>query len=256
MKFHGKKNILILVAWCICLLSFAGNAGSEIMRKAECVAKLDATTDSGYSLVKYADDLLVYSQKKQECHLAGKQSGIAPAAVSPRLSRHFNALAEYKGSLYSLSADDGTIYEGQVGMGTPVCNLDNLFYGNADKQGKKGNLLHDFLAFDGTWFYAIVLAGYSSRIIRVDPQTKKEEMVDYIDGVPAGLTYVNGKIWYVSNTTKDELDAFIRIFTPGITEPPNRIRLPGGSVKGLAVDGNDMYCISKRENRIFKYRVK
>ena len=52
---------------------------------------------------------------------------------------------------------------------------------------------------DDNFLYGIILAGYSSRFVKIVPSTGDEEFLNYIKGEPGGIFISDSKIWYIFN---------------------------------------------------------
>lgn len=62
-----------------------------------------------------------------------------------------------------------------------------------------GEGYYSHICRDDTVCYGIILAGWSSRFVIVNPVTGEEKFLRYLAGIPAGLCVSNEKLWYLTN---------------------------------------------------------
>jgi hypothetical protein len=125
-----------------------------------------------------------------------------------------------------------------------VCSL-NAILTESDK--KANEKIDPNFSFDGTSFYFIIRAGWSSRIVKVNPAKNTVQKVSWAIGVPAGIDNDNGKLWYMCRKSDAKNTMMLKEIIAGKDNSP-AFDIPCSSCVGLQVKGNELW--TARDNQI------
>ena len=87
----------------------------------------------------------------------------------------------------------------------------------------------------------------SSKIVKIDPKSGKEEFFCWLKGIPSGMFYKDSKLWYLSNRNTPGSESIIRAYD----EETGKIVIFGPHVPVLDAKGlyvSDDGTISTYEN--------
>ncbi len=85
---------------------------------------------------------------------------------------------------------------------------------------------------------AIIGEGYSKRLVKIN-NNGDNEFIRYIQGIPAGLVYKNGKVWYLYNKSKKNKNAILQSINVLSGSIISDEELPVKDALGLDVDENE-----------------
>jgi hypothetical protein len=112
----------------------------------------------------------------------------------------------------------------------------------------KGDNIYYACYFDWSW---------SSRIVKIDPQTGQENMLCYLIGLPSGTAYKDGKLWYLCQRT-DPLSSGIITCYDGETggSLTHLIAVPLSKAKGLSIDAENIFTTYENASHSFvRFRI-
>lgn len=113
------------------------------------------------------------------------------------------------------------------------------------------------LCSDGTNFYTCILQGYSSRIVKINAKTGEEEFFTYLQGIPTGLHYKDGYLWYLYNKCKPNRNGVLLRYIVSGKKIPIKEVIPVKDPKGLDIDNeNNIYTYSSKTREIIKLKRK
>lgn len=121
----------------------------------------------------------------------------------------------------------------------------NAILSESDK--KANEKIDPNFAFDGTEFYFIIRAGWSSRIVKVNPAQKTVKKVAWAVGEPAGIDNDNGKLWYMCRKSNAKSTMMVKEIIPDTENSPG-FEIPCSSCVGLQVKGNELW--TAQDNQI------
>ena len=99
---------------------------------------------------------------------------------------------------------------------------------------------------NGVYYGCLFDWSMSSKIVKIDPKSGKEEFFCWLKGIPSGMFYKDGKLWYLSNRSKPDSESIIRAYDEKTGEMLFEPDLPVLNAKGLYV--SDDGTISTYEN--------
>ena len=105
------------------------------------------------------------------------------------------------------------------------------------------------------FYYACYSDGsFSSRIVRIDPMTGDEAFFRYLTGIPSGMIYKDGTLWYLSNRGEGSsgMTSIIRNYD-GITGAPllSMTEISVLDAKGLSINTNGIITTYENESHSF-----
>ena len=65
---------------------------------------------------------------------------------------------------------------------------------------------------NGVYYGCLFDWSMSSKIVKIDPKTGKEEFFCWLKGIPSGMFYKDGKLWYLSNRNTPDSESIIRAY--------------------------------------------
>ncbi len=114
----------------------------------------------------------------------------------------------------------------------------------------RGDNIYYACYFDYSW---------SSRIVKIDPQTGNEDFFQYLVGIPSGTFYKEGTLWYLSNRGggSSGLTSVIRNYDGGTGNKLLEItEIPILDAKGLSIDANDIITTYENQSHSFvRFRI-
>jgi hypothetical protein len=100
---------------------------------------------------------------------------------------------------------------------------------------------------DGVYYGCLFDWSMSSKIVKIDPKTGEEKFFCWLKGIPSGMFYKEGKLWYLSNRNTPGSESIIRAYD----EETGKIVVFGPHVPVLDAKGlylSDDGTISTYEN--------
>lgn len=130
--------------------------------------------------------------------------------------------------------------------------LKELFTDIVSERIEKGHYSH--LCRDDTLCYGIILAGWSSRFVIIDPITGEEKFLRYLQGEPAGLFISNKKLWYLSNRRNDT--SLLLSYNKNSGENIDAFITPLHNAAGLSIDdGFNFTTYEKMSNSFVSFKI-
>lgn len=121
---------------------------------------------------------------------------------------------------------------------------------------------YTYLTKGDSFYYGCIFDwSYSSRIVEIDPQTGKEEFFWYIKGIPSGMTYKDGKLWYLSNRGGQDSDKQYKSIIRSLDGKTSKKLLeitdvPVINAKGLSIDSDGVLTTYENEsNSIVSFEI-
>jgi hypothetical protein len=110
---------------------------------------------------------------------------------------------------------------------------------------------------DGIYYGCIFDWSWSSRIVKIDPQTGKEEFFWYLKGIPSGMFYKNGNLWYLSNRGLPGSLSIIRKINGNTGLKSLEIGdVPIVNAKGLSIDDEGVFTTYENEsNSLVRFKI-
>lgn len=111
----------------------------------------------------------------------------------------------------------------------------------------KGNSLYFVCIFD--W-------SYSSRIVKINPITNIEEFFCYLKGIPSGMCFADGKLWYLSNRNKTMSKSILRSYDERDSSIILEMDIPILDAKGLTIDEKGNFITYENQSKsIIIFRI-
>jgi hypothetical protein len=114
---------------------------------------------------------------------------------------------------------------------------------------------------DGIYYGCIFDWSYSSRIVKIDPKSGEEEFFWYIKGIPSGMTYKDGKLWYLSNRGGPNSDKQFKSILRSLDGKTSKrlmeiTDVPVINAKGLSIDSDGILTTYENEsNAIVSFEI-
>jgi hypothetical protein len=240
---------------------------SPVIKKTEIESSFSTPGDTSLTLTDAGDQLILSSKKSPEFFAFKNNKSKNSYEQASRLSYHwsntYSTITSVQNKYYMLCAQNKIVYTAEDLGGTekPFCDLKKIF-GNTD-DNTKGELCPDVLGYDGKNLYIVIMQGYSSRIVAVDPSTVSCKQVCYTKGIPAGLHYSNDTLWYIGNGRTGEVPPHIMGIPAQMSKtgkPQNLsvdVLVPfKGLSSGIVVKDGSVFCYNKTDSKIYKLKVK
>jgi hypothetical protein len=113
-----------------------------------------------------------------------------------------------------------------------------------------------FCRGDNVYYACYFDWGYSSRVVKIDPQTGGEDFFWYIKGIPSGMFYENGRLWYLSNRGLPESMSIIRCLDGETSQKLLEMDVPVVNAKGLSIDADRIFTTYENESHSFvRFRI-
>lgn len=111
---------------------------------------------------------------------------------------------------------------------------------------------------DGVYYGCIFDWTYSSRIVKIDPQTGKESFLCYLKGIPSGMFYAEGKLWYLSNRNTKGSESILRSYDGEKGEILLLIKdVSILDAKGLSIGDNGVFATYENESHsLIRFQIK
>jgi hypothetical protein len=103
--------------------------------------------------------------------------------------------------------------------------------------------------------YGIILAGWSSRFLVVDPVTGEEKFLRYMQGEPAGLLISGEKLWYISNRLSDKNTSLLRSYNKYSGGDIDFFNTPLRNIAGLSNNDKNFITYEKISNSFVKFKI-
>jgi len=138
-------------------------------------------------------------------------------------------------------------------LNTPISAIDAPVI----KLGRRGRSPISGLAWDGQYLWSSYFAGYSTKIVKVDPKDGSILGGDFIYGVPIGLASDGTYIWYADDRGGRGLGVIFkyRIHNNDLWWVSN-FEIPLYFPTGLAWDGAYLWIADRGTKRIYKVVIK
>lgn len=196
------------------------------------------------------DTVIIMGNSEYQMYRADNslKSQDAKHSVTPMKSGHkrsFDAIKAANGKLFLLNLKDETIYESKDNLTTetPACQLSNVLT-NAEKL--RGEKLDKYFACDGLNFYFVVLAGWSSRVVKHNPLSGRSESVGYIEGIPSGLDFYDNKVWYLGRQSVLNSEPLLLEYSVVNNKVKlNRSDLPCEDAQDLVVNKDGIWVVAR-----------
>jgi hypothetical protein len=265
---HQLFKRILPAVFSMCTIVSTTIVVAQTIKEAEIKQSFPASADPA-TLIKVGDDLLLSSKTSPTLYSPNAASSangeLPPAQINYHWKRVYSAISDYNGKLFMLCKDDGIVYtaDGLGGGETPFFDLKKCINETADKtKARRGELVYDYLAYNGKELFCIILKGYSSSIVGIDPSQGTSRMVSYTQGDPAGLFFSNDTVWYVGNGKNN--DVYSRIIgiplkgpIPAGSNSTVEIKSPfKGLTNGITVKQGSFYSLNRADNRIYQFNVK
>jgi hypothetical protein len=114
---------------------------------------------------------------------------------------------------------------------------------------------------DSVYYGCIFDRSWSSRIVKIDPKTGEEKFFWYIKGIPSGMTYKDGKLWYLSNRGSVDSDKQYKSIIRSLDGKTSKKLLeitdvPVINAKGLSIDSDGVLTTYENElNSIVSFEI-
>lgn len=100
---------------------------------------------------------------------------------------------------------------------------------------------------------------YSSRIVKINPQSGEEEFFWYLKGIPGGTFYKNGKLWYLSNRGGGS-SGMMSILRSLDGETGNTLleitKIHVLDAKGLSIDADNIFTTYENESHsLIRFKI-
>jgi len=116
------------------------------------------------------------------------------------------------------------------------------------------------LTWDGKFLYFVIEAGWSSRIVKLNPTNKEMTTVTYTAGFPRGLAWDGEYVWnIIANTTegsKYKTKGNIIKYDSVSGQKKGSIHIPFYFPTGLTFDGEYFWVTDEKERKIYKILVR
>ena len=99
---------------------------------------------------------------------------------------------------------------------------------------------------NGIYYGCLFDWSMSSQIVKIDPGSGEEKFFCWLKGIPSGMFYKDGKLWYLSNRSKPNSESIIRAYDGKTGEMLFEPDIPVLNAKGLYVSDDE--TISTYEN--------
>lgn len=110
---------------------------------------------------------------------------------------------------------------------------------------------------NGIYYGCIFDWSYSSRIVKIDPTTGKEDFFCYLKGIPSGMFFIDGKLWYLSNRNELESKSILRSYDERNATILLEIDIPILNAKGLSIDDEGNFITYENQsNSLIQFRIK
>jgi hypothetical protein len=112
----------------------------------------------------------------------------------------------------------------------------------------KGDNIYYACYFDWSW---------SSRIVKIDPETEEEEFFWYLKGIPSGTFYKDGRLWYLSNRGLPGAMSILRSLDGETSSKLLEMGyIPVVNAKGLSIDSEDVFTTYENDSHSFvRFRI-
>ena len=107
------------------------------------------------------------------------------------------------------------------------------------------------LAWSGTHLWSGCIAGWSSRISKIDPETGTVEMFFFTRGIPSAVEAAEGVVWYAT-PTDGESPGVVFTYDPASGKLTGTFAAPGRSPSGLAFDGECLWYADADTDEILR----
>ncbi len=121
---------------------------------------------------------------------------------------------------------------------------------------------YTYLAKGNSVYYGCISDGsLSSQIVKIDPKTCKETFFWYIKGIPSGMFYKDGNLWYLSNRGSLNSDRKFKSIIRSLDGKTGKKLLEIGDVsvvnaKGLSLDSEGVFTTYENEsNSIVSFKI-
>ena len=109
---------------------------------------------------------------------------------------------------------------------------------------------------NGIYYGCIFDWSYSSRIVKIDPITGKEDFFCYLKGIPSGMFFINGELWYLSNRSKPLSKSIIRSYDERNAGILLEMDIPILDAKGLSIDDvSNFSTYENQSNSLIRFRI-
>jgi len=130
--------------------------------------------------------------------------------------------------------------------------LKELFTNIISERIKTGHYSH--ICKGDSICYGIILEGWSSRFVVVEPVTGEEKFLRYMQGEPAGLLISGEKLWYISNRLSGENTSLLRSYNKHSGGDIDFFHTPLNNVAGLSNNKN-FITYEKISNSFVKFKI-
>lgn len=110
---------------------------------------------------------------------------------------------------------------------------------------------------DSVYYGCIFDRSLSSRIVKIDLKTGEEELFRYLIGIPSGMTYKNGTLWYLLKRSDPKSSAVITSYNGKTGKKLTKLILvPLSNANGLTIDAEGIFTSYENEsNSIVNFRI-
>lgn len=145
-------------------------------------------------------------------------------------------------------SNQSDIYELKTGESLPL-NIDISRYTYLTKG--------DSIYYGCIFIYNMSSGAYSismsSRIVKIDPQTGEEEFFWHLKGIPSGMFYKDGELWYLSNRGGVNSDRQFKSIIRSLDGETGKKLLeitdvPVINAKGLSIDSEGIFTTYENES--------
>jgi len=114
-----------------------------------------------------------------------------------------------------------------------------------------------FCEGDNVYYACYFDWSYSSRIVKISPQTGQEDFFRYIIGIPSGTFYKNERLWYLSNRGSSGSMSILRSLDGETgTILFDLFDIPVLDAKGLSINADNIFTTYENESHSFvRFRI-
>lgn len=113
----------------------------------------------------------------------------------------------------------------------------------------------DGLAWDGTHLWSGCVAGWSSRISQVDPQSGEIQRFIFTKGYPNAVE-TNGRLLWTATHNRGHRRGLIYQYDYETGQYLTQFDTPGDEPVGLAFDGQHLWCVDRQTLTIYRIALK